>query len=51
MRRGSIWTAVPLGGAGCLTASGAWAAGFAVRENCTEGMGTIFAGGGSLAET
>jgi len=51
MNRGSIWTAVVLGATGCLSASMALAAGFGVRENCTEGMGTIFAGAGSLADT
>jgi long-chain fatty acid transport protein len=50
MNRGPIWTAVVLGATACSMASGAWAAGFAVRENCTEGIGTIFAGGGSLAD-
>jgi long-chain fatty acid transport protein len=49
MRR-LVWTSV-IAAIGSLAASSdAVASGFAVRENCTEGLGTAFAGAGSLAD-
>ncbi len=51
MNRKSMWATVILSTATVLAAGGAWASGFGVRENCTEGLGTTFAGGGSLADT
>ena len=51
MNRKSLWMAALLSAAASLTAAAALASGFGVRENCTEGLGTTFAGAGSLADT
>src|ERR1700721_1963584 len=53
-RRGNfmrlVWT-VMVAAIGSLAASAdAIASGFAVRENCTEGLGTAFAGAGPLPD-
>lgn len=54
MHRALLWTAVlisTLGVASTLGLSDAHAAGFAIRENCPEALGTVFAGAGSAADS
>jgi long-chain fatty acid transport protein len=53
MHQGSIkaaWLAVMVGMGAMIGSSDAIASGFAIRENCAETLGTVFAGAGSLAD-
>jgi long-chain fatty acid transport protein len=50
MRRRLVWTVIVVAIGSLAASADAIASGFAIRENCTEGLGTAFAGAGSLAD-
>jgi long-chain fatty acid transport protein len=50
MIRRLVWTSAIVGVGSLCAASDASASAFAVRENCTSGLGMAFAGAGSLAD-